>query len=82
MINANMRIQLLKVNVRQNRKSSIHSVCKACYIMFCGVFKECYLTKKEAAAEVVVGAVVVTAGVLQGGFVCEGEFACAGECVL
>lgn len=38
-----------------------------------------YLAKKEAAAEVAVGAEVVTAGVLEGELVCDGEFVFAGE---
>lgn len=41
-----------------------------------------YLAKKEAAADVAVGAEVVTAGVFEGEFVCDGEFVCAGECEL
>lgn len=51
------------------------------YQRCCGV-KASYLAKKEAAAEVAVGAAVGTAGVLQGDPVCDGEFVWAGECVL
>lgn len=54
-----------------------------CFFFLDAKFSFCAaLAKKEAAAEVVVGAVVVAAGVCEGEFVCDVEFVCEGECVL